>query len=50
VLQAGTHFDEDVHAEAGKAAVEFSKLPTSEEEASGSGGGAVAGKPQVAAA
>ncbi|KAL4419074.1 hypothetical protein ABPG77_002215 [Micractinium sp. CCAP 211/92] len=38
--QAGSHFDEDVHAEAGSSggkAVEFAKLPTSDEEAAGLG-------------
>lgn len=38
--QAGSHFDEDVHAEAGSSGgkgVEFAKLPTSDEEATGLG-------------
>ena len=35
--QAGSHFDEDQqHLEAGGKAVQFAKLPASEEEASGS--------------
>ena len=35
-VQAGSHFNEDQHLEAGSKAVEFSKLAGSEEEASGS--------------
>ena len=48
--QAGSHFDEDQqpHLEGGKA-VEFSKLPTSEEEG-GSSAGSASPAPKPAAA
>lgn len=42
-LQAGSHFDEDTsHGLPGGKAVEFSKLPGSEEEAGGSAAAALA--------